>query len=137
MIGFTCGSFDLLHTGHVLMFEECKSKCDYLIVGLQTDPSIDRSYKRKPTQSIYERWVQLSAIKYIDEIVPYDTEQSLSDMLESIEIDIRFVGNDHKGKHFTGSYLPIDIYYNKREHRFSTTEILERIKNGNNSDTLL
>ena len=137
MIGFTCGSFDLLHTGHVLMFEECKSKCDYLIVGLQTDPSIDRSYKRKPTQSIYERWVQLSAIKYIDEIIPYDTEQSLSDMLESIEIDIRFVGNDHKGNHFTGCNLPIDIYYNKREHRFSTTEILERIKNGNNSDTLL
>ena len=77
MIGFTCGAFDLLHAGHVVMFKEAKQNCDYLIVGLQTEPSIDRQEKNQPVQSIYERYVQLQAVKYIDEVIPYDTEKSL------------------------------------------------------------
>ena len=90
-VGFTCGAFDLLHAGHVVMLKEAKQNCDHLIVGLQTDPSIDRDEKNKPIQSIYERYIQLQAIKYVDEILPYDTEQSLMDLLESTNIDVRFV----------------------------------------------
>ena len=79
--GFTCGAFDLLHAGHIVMMKEAKENCDYLIVGLQTDPSIDRQEKNQPVQSVYERYMQLQAVKYIDEIIPYDTEQSLIDLL--------------------------------------------------------
>ena len=82
MIGFTCGAFDLLHAGHIVMLEEAKSNCDYLVVGLQTDPTIDREEKNKPIQSVYERYVQLNAVKYVDEIIPYETEQSLVDLLQ-------------------------------------------------------
>ena len=89
--GFTCGAFDLLHAGHVVMLKEAKENCDYLIVGLQTDPSIDRQEKNQPVQSVYERYMQLQAVKYVDEIIPYDTEQSLIDLLESTEIHLRFV----------------------------------------------
>ena len=96
MIGFTCGAFDLLHAGHIVMLEEAKSNCDYLIVGLQTDPSIDREEKNKPVQTVYERYVQLNAVKYVDEIIPYDTEQSLLDLLQSQKIDIRFIGEDYR-----------------------------------------
>ena len=98
MIGFTCGAFDLLHAGHIVMLEEAKSKCDKLIVGLQTDPSIDRPEKNKPIQSVYERFIQLSAVKYIDQIIPYDTEESLMDLLQSQHIDIRFIGEDYREK---------------------------------------
>ena len=98
MIGFTCGAFDLLHAGHIVMLEESKSKCDKLIVGLQTDPSIDRPEKNKPIQSVYERFIQLSAVKYIDQIIPYDTEESLMDLLQSQHIDIRFIGEDYREK---------------------------------------
>ncbi len=80
--GFTCGAFDLLHAGHIVMLKEAKENCDYLIVGLQTDPSIDRQEKNQPVQSVYERYMQLQAVKYVDEIIPYDTEQSLIDLLE-------------------------------------------------------
>ncbi len=93
-VGFTCGAFDLLHAGHVVMLKEAKQNCDHLIVGLQTDPSIDREEKNQPVQSIYERYIQLQAIKYVDEILPYDTEQSLMDLLESTNIDVRFVGEE-------------------------------------------
>ena len=92
--GFTCGAFDLLHAGHIVMLKEAKDNCDYLIVGLQTDPSIDRQEKNQPVQSVYERYMQLQAVKYVDEIIPYDTEQSLIDLLESTEIHLRFVGED-------------------------------------------
>ena len=95
MIGFTCGSFDLLHAGHIVMLEEAKSKCDKLIVGLQTDPSIDRPEKNKPIQSVYERFIQLSAVKYIDQIIPYDTEESLMDLLHNFK-HMKFV---HHCKH--------------------------------------
>ena len=127
MIGFTCGSFDLLHAGHIVMLEEAKSKCDKLIVGLQTDPSIDRPEKNKPIQSVYERFIQLSAVKYIDQIIPYDTEESLMDLLQSHHIDIRFIGEDYREKKFTGSELPIDIEYTRRKHSFSSSNLRERI----------
>ncbi len=128
MIGFTCGAFDLLHAGHIVMLEEAKSKCDKLIVGLQTDPSIDRPEKNKPIQSVYERFIQLSAVKYIDQIIPYDTEESLMDLLQSQHIDIRFIGEDYREKKFTGSELPIDIEYTSRKHSFSSSSLRERVK---------
>ena len=118
--GFTCGAFDLLHAGHIVMFKEAKENCDYLIVGLQTDPSIDRQEKNQPVQTVYERFVQLQAVKYIDEIIPYDTEQSLIDLLESTEIHLRFIGEDWQDKHFTGKGLH-EIYYTNRQHSFSSS----------------
>tara|TARA_R100000005_G_C4792266_1_gene88438 strand:+ start:75 stop:476 length:402 start_codon:yes stop_codon:yes gene_type:complete len=127
--GFTCGCFDLLHAGHIVMLKETKQHCDHLIVGLQTDPSIDRQEKNQPVQSVYERFVQLNAVKYVDEIIPYDTEQSLIDLLESTPIDIRFVGEDYKDKSFTGDYLPIDTIYTNRKHSFSTSSLRRKVSN--------
>ena len=126
-IGFTCGAFDLLHAGHVVMLKEAKENCDYLIVGLQTDPSIDRQQKNQPVQSIYERFIQLNAIQYVDEVIPYDTEESLLDLLESTPIDLRFVGEEYKDIPFTGDNLPIEVFYTNRKHSFSTTELRRRI----------
>jgi glycerol-3-phosphate cytidylyltransferase len=128
MIGFTCGAFDLLHAGHVVMLKEARKNCDWLVVGLQTDPSIDRQDKNKPIQSVYERYVQLSGVKYVDEIIPYDTEQSLVDLLQSQEIDIRFIGEDYRDREFTGSDLPIEVFYTSRQHSFSSTNLRKVIK---------
>jgi len=128
MIGFTCGAFDLLHAGHIVMLEESKSYCDHLIVGLQTDPTIDRPEKNKPIQSVYEIFVQLNAVKYIDRIIPYDTEESLIDLLKSQHINIRFVGEDYRDKEFTGYDLPIEVKYTSRQHSFSSSSLRERIK---------
>ena len=125
-IGFTCGAFDLLHAGHIVMLEETKQFCNYLIVGLQTDPSIERPSKNKPIQSIYERYIQLSAVKFVDKIIPYDTENSLVDLLQSQNINIRFVGEDYKNKAFTGDDLNIKIQYTNRKHSFSTTSLRQR-----------
>ena len=125
-IGFTCGAFDLLHAGHIVMLEETKQFCNYLIVGLQTDPSIERPSKNKPIQSIYERYIQLSAVKFVDKIIPYDTENSLVDLLQSQNINIRFVGEDYKNKAFTGDDLNIKIQYTNRQHSFSTTSLRQR-----------
>ena len=137
-IGFTCSTFDLFHAGHVAMLEECKRNCDYLIVGLQIDPSIDREEKNKPIQSIVERYVQLRGCKYVDEIVPYETEGDLLDYLKLHEktIHIRFVGEEYMNKDFTGRSLTstfgdddkMIIYYNRRSHDFSSSELRERIK---------
>jgi len=127
MIGFTCGAFDLLHAGHVVMLKEAKENCDYLIVGLQTDPSLDREEKNQPIQSVYERFIQLNAIQYVDEVIPYDTEESLSDLLESTPIDLRFVGEEYKDKPFTGDNLPIEVFYTNRKHSFSTTNLRNRV----------
>tara|TARA_R110002072_G_scaffold137971_1_gene280908 strand:- start:296 stop:712 length:417 start_codon:yes stop_codon:yes gene_type:complete len=127
MIGFTCSSFDLLHAGHIVMLEEAKSNCDYLIVGLQTDPSIDRENKNKPVQTVYERYVQLNAVKYVDEIIPYDTEQSLLDLLQSQKIDIRFIGEDYRDMEFTGMDLPIEVFYTSRQHSFSSSSLRKLI----------
>ena len=128
-IGFTCGAFDLLHAGHVVMLEEAKDNCDFLIVGLQSDPTLDRSDKNKPVQSIYERYIQLYGIKFVDEVIPYDRESSLMDILTTKPIDVRFVGEEYEEKDFTGSHLPIEIYYTSRQHTFSSTDLRERVRN--------
>ena len=112
-VGFTCGAFDLLHAGHALMLEECKEHCDYLIVGLQYDPSIDRPDKNRPVQSYQERYTMVSAIKYVDEIVLYETERDLYELLQEQNLDVRILGADWKGKEFTGQDLDIKIYHLK------------------------
>ena len=126
-VGFTCSTFDLLHAGHILMLKEAKAQCDYLIVGLQTDPTIDRATKNKPVQSITERFIQLEAVKYIDEIVVYASEDDLIQILKAYNIDVRILGEDYKDKPFTGNDLPIEVYFNKRTHKYSTTELRSRI----------
>ena len=126
--GFTCSCFDLFHAGHIMMLKEAKSKCDYLIVGLQTDPTIDRPEKNKPIQSVVERFIQLESCKYVDEVVVYATEKDLLDILYTYPIDIRFVGEEYKDKDFTGKDLEhIEMYYNSRRHSFSTTELRQRV----------
>jgi glycerol-3-phosphate cytidylyltransferase len=131
-VGFTCSTFDLLHAGHILMLAEAKSVCDYLIVGLQLDPSIDRpDTKNSPVQSIVERHVQLSAVKYVDEIIVYQTEKDLEDLLMFLPITIRVIGEEYEDKNFTGKNIceqrNIKIYYNQRKHSFSTTELRNRV----------
>ncbi len=126
-IGFTCGAFDLLHAGHALMLEEAKSRCNYLIVGVQSDPSVDRSGKSKPIQSYEERLIMVQAIKFVDEIVPYDTEADLIMILQTIQPDVRILGADWEGKEFTGHELPIECYFNSRNHEWSTSELRNRI----------
>jgi len=133
-VGFTCGAFDLLHAGHMLVFKEAKEQaCDYLIVGLHTDPSIDRpKTKNAPVMSVEERRILLEGIKYIDEIVEYDTEAQLLNYLQQNirtnggRIDIRIVGEDYLGKRFTGDELPVAVYYNSRDHDYSTTNLRRR-----------
>ena len=127
--GITASTFDLLHAGHILMLKEAKSVCDYLIVALQVNPTIDRPTKNQPIQSFYERWVQLSAVKYVDEIIPYTTEYELDTILQNYEIDIRILGDEYKGRDFTGSYLQMEYYFNKRTHGYSSTELRERVLN--------
>ena len=109
--GFTCGAFDLLHAGHVLMLKECKEYCDYLILGLQSDPSIDRIEKNKPVQDYKERDIMVNAIKWVDKVVHYDTEKDLYKLLKKLDIDVRIVGADWKGKPFTGHDLPIKVVF--------------------------
>ena len=127
-IGFTCGTFDLCHAGHMLMFEEVKNQCDHLIVGLQNDPSIDRPEKNKPVQSIVERQIQLHAIRYIDDVIVYNTEADLLDLLKTLPISVRFVGEDHKDKDFTGRHLDLHpVVFNSRMHSFSTSDLRSRV----------
>ena len=130
-VGFTCSTFDLLHAGHILMLAECKQVCDYLIVVVQSDPSIDRpGTKNKPVQSIVERYVQLSAVKFVDEIIVYNTEKDLEDMLMFLPISVRIIGEEYKDKDFTGKEIcedrNIKIWFNSRTHRFSSSELRQR-----------
>jgi len=125
-IGFTCGAFDLLHAGHVEMLTEAKRVCDWLIVGLQMDPSIDRKTKNKPIQTLEERDIQLRAVKYVDEVVIYETEEDLFNLLVYLKPDVRILGVDHKGKEFTGHELDTELYFNSRDHKWSTSELRER-----------
>ncbi|MBK85687.1 MAG: glycerol-3-phosphate cytidylyltransferase [Flavobacteriaceae bacterium] len=131
-VGITFSTFDLLHAGHIKMLEEAKRQCDYLIVGLQLDPSIERPEKNSPSQSIIERYIQLKGCVHIDEIVPYVSEQDLEDILRSFKLDVRIIGEEYKGRQFTGKdYCKdkgIDIYYNKREHRFSSSGLRKQVK---------
>jgi glycerol-3-phosphate cytidylyltransferase len=130
-MGFVASAFDLLHAGHVSMLREAKTQCDYLICALQVDPSVDRQSKNKPIQSLVERYVQLQAVKYVDEIVCYQTEKDLEDILEIFPIDIRFLGEEYKDKDFTGREIckkrGIQLYFNKRDHRFSSSELRKRL----------
>jgi len=130
-VGFTCSTFDLLHAGHILMLAECKQICDYLIVGVQSDPTVDRpNTKNKPVQSIVERYVQLSAVKFVDEIIVYNTEKDLEDMLMFLPISVRIIGEEYKDKDFTGKQIcedrGIKIWFNSRSHRFSSSELRQR-----------
>tara|TARA_B100000886_G_scaffold166931_1_gene114087 strand:+ start:164 stop:586 length:423 start_codon:yes stop_codon:yes gene_type:complete len=127
IIGITFGSFDLCHYGHALMFEECKEYCDYLIVGVQSDPCIDRPEKNKPIQSHEERIGIVSSLKFVDEVVAYDTEADLIEVLKKIKPHVRILGADHEGTHFTGYELPIKCIFNTRDHSYSTSELRRRV----------
>ena len=134
-IGFTCSTFDLLHAGHITMLEETKHHCDYLIVGLQNDPTLDRpDSKNPPIQSIIERQIQLSAVKYVDEIIVYNTEKDLEDLLLTLPINIRILGIEYKDSNFTGKDIckqrNIDLFFNKRDHSFSRTSLRNRVAQG-------
>ena len=126
-IGITASAFDLLHAGHILMLKEAKSVCDYLIVALQVNPTFDRPEKNKPIQSFYERWTQLSAVKYVDEIIPYETEKELMTILQNNNIDIRIIGEEYRNKIFTGCNLEMEYYFNKRTHKYSSSELRKRL----------
>jgi len=132
LIGFTCGTFDLFHVGHVLMLEECKKQCDYLIVGVKTNPQSDLKGKNKPVQSIVERQLQVMGCRYVDKVLVYETEMDLNVLLCTLSIDIRFIGEDWKDKPITGKDIcdkrGIEIVYTKRDHNFSTSNLRERIK---------
>lgn len=123
--GITFSSFDLLHAGHIKMLEDAKKACDYLICGLQTDPTLDRPEKNKPTQTVVERYIQLKGCKHVDKIVPYATEQDLEDILQAFHIDVRIIGDEYREKNFTGrAYCEergIALYFNSRDHRFSSS----------------
>ena len=131
-IGFTASTFDLLHAGHVQMLREAKDHCDYLMCGLQIDPTIDRKEKNSPVQTVVERYTQLNGVKYVDEIIPYSTERDLEDILEMYHIDVRILGEEYRDKEFTGRDIckkrDIELYFNKREHRFSSSDLRNRVK---------
>jgi len=128
-VGFTAGAFDLCHAGHMLMFEEAKTVCDYLIVALHTDPSTDRPHKNKPIMSTDERTIILKGVKWIDEIITYNTEAGLLNILtgNKLGIDVRILGVEYKDKPYTGRGLPLPVYYNTRGHNYSSTELRRRI----------
>lgn len=129
--GITFSAFDLLHAGHVRMLEEAKQHCDYLIVGLQTDPTLDRPEKNKPTQSVVERYIQLKGCKFVDEIIPYATEQDLLDILQALPVDVRILGEEYRNKNFTGrdycEKMEIKLVFNKRNHRFSSSGLRKEV----------
>jgi len=133
IIGFTASTFDLLHAGHIAMLREAKTQCDYLICGLQVDPSKDRPEKNAPVQTLVERYVQLAAVKYVNEIVCYETEADLKDILEMFQIDVKIMGDEYKNKDFTGKDIcrrrGIRLYFNKRDHRFSSSGLRKRVTN--------
>ena len=124
-IGIVFSTFDLLHAGHIAMLRDAKTQCDYLICGLQTDPTIDRKEKNSPIQTVVERQVQLQAVKYVDEVIVYQTEKDLEDILEMFSIDVRILGEEYRDKDFTGKDIckkrGIQLYFNKRDHRFSSS----------------
>lgn len=130
-VGFTCSTFDLLHAGHIQMLRDAKNHCDYLICGLQVDPSIDRPEKNSPVQTLVERYTQLKAVSYVDEIIPYQTEEDLKDILELYHLDIRILGDEYRDREFTGKDTcrrrDIQLYFNKRDHRFSSSDLRKRV----------
>ncbi len=127
--GICCSCFDLLHAGHIAHLQEAKENCDWLIVALQTDPTNDRPEKNKPIETIYERYSRLKGCKYVDEIIPYDTEADLVNLLKVIKPDIRFLGQEYRNKGFSGRELQMKLHFTSREHEFSTSALREKIKN--------
>jgi glycerol-3-phosphate cytidylyltransferase len=127
-VGFIAGSFDLIHPGYILLFEDAKKVCNHLIVGLQTDPTIDRPHKNKPVQSLEERKLILSSIKFIDEIITYSTEQDLYNLLKKTKIDVRILGSDYKNTNFNGHDLNIPTYFHSRDHAWSCSGLKNKIK---------
>ena len=131
-IGFTCSTFDLFHAGHIMMLKEARTQCDYLIVGLQTDPTIDRpDSKNPPIQSIVERQIQVSTNRNVDEVVVYQTEKDLEDLLLILPVDVRILGVEYADKEFTGKQIcisrGIEIVYNGRDHSFSSSSLRKRV----------
>ena len=130
-IGITCSTFDLFHAGHVIMLEEAKRQCDYLIAAIQVDPTIDRKSKNKPVQSIIERQIQVSSCKHVDEIIVYSTEKELEDIFMALPIDIRILGEEYKDTDYTGKDIcmkrGIELYFNKRDHFFSSSDLRQRV----------
>jgi len=128
IVGFTASTFDLMHAGHVIMLQEAKTQCDYLIVGLLTDPTRDRKDKNYPIQTSWERWVQAQAIKAIDRVIPFDTEEDLENMIKILKPDVRFVGEEYEGKKHTGHDIEgTQIIYNKRSHNYGSKQLREKI----------
>ena len=126
--GITFGAFDLFHAGHVMMLEEAKTVCDYLIVCIQSDPSLDRKEKNKPVQSLVERKIQVSGCRYTDEVIIYDTEADLLDILDAVDWDVRILGEEYKDKDFTGREQTLEkCHFNKRPHNFSSSELRKRV----------
>ena len=129
--GITASTFDLLHAGHIMMLREAKSQCDHLICAIQVDPSVDREEKNAPVQTLVERYTQLAAVRYVDEIIPYQSEDDLIDILKMYDIDVRIIGDEYKDKTFTGratcASQGIEVYFNKRDHRFSTSDLRKRV----------
>ena len=140
-IGFTCSAFDLLHAGHILMLEEAKANCEYLIVGLQNDPTMDRPEKNKPVQSIVERYIQLTACRYVDDIIVYNTEKDLEDLLTVLPINIRFLGVEYEDKNFTGrnegAGRGIMVIFNRRDHSFSSSSLRKRVAEAETAKALI
>ena len=126
--GITFGAFDLFHAGHVLMLEEARTACDYLIVCIQSDPSLDRIEKNKPVQSIIEREIQVSGCRFVDEVIIYDTEADLLNIIGQVDWDVRIIGEEYKDKDFTGRDQTLErCHFNKRPHTFSSSELRERV----------
>ena len=127
-VGITFGAFDLFHAGHILMLQEAKTVCDHLIVCIQTYPSLDRNEKNAPVQSIVERQIQVTACKYVDEIIVYDTEKDVMEILKSVDWNVRILGDEYRDKPFTGREETIDrCYFNRRPHTFSSSELRLRV----------
>lgn len=126
-IGFTCSCFDLLHCGHCIMLKDCKSQCDILVIGLQTDPTIDRKEKNKPVQEFTERKIMIESIKYVDEVIEYSTEAELLFILKELNPNVRIIGTDWKGKKYTGHELDIPMYWHERNHSWSTSNLRKRV----------
>lgn len=142
VIGITASQFDLLHAGHIAMLSEAKNHCDYLIAALHNDASVERTSKNTPVQSIVERQVQLAATRYVDEIVVYNTEKDLEDILLMLPIDIRILGVEYADKNFTGKAIcesrGIHLVFNNRDHSFSSSSLRQRVfaaerQKGNNN----
>ena len=126
--GITFGAFDLFHAGHVMMLEEAKTVCDHLIVCIQSDPSLDRKEKNKPVQSIVEREIQVYGCRYTDEVIIYDTEAEVLEILDSVDWDVRILGEEYKNKDFTGREQTLNkCHFNKRPHNFSSSELRKRV----------